>query len=125
MRHTVVLTAALLTMNALADECPGGGTSTEGCRKLLVPLERLLASTESAVETRLRERLEKGNGPEYATDAVTAFRASNRVWRQLRDRECWYEALRDGMSTSPDYASPVAEACKVARTRERIKWVAR
>jgi uncharacterized protein YecT (DUF1311 family) len=125
MHGAILFAAAFVAMNALADGCPGGSTSNEGCRKLLVPLEQRLVAAERAAETRLRERFETVNGPEYVGDAVKALRASNRAWRQLRDEECWYEALKDGMSTSPDYASPVAESCKVARTRDRIRWMSK
>ena len=65
------------------------------------------------------------SGKEYSAELVKAFRARNAAWRSLRDKECWYLALRDGMSLSPDYASPVAEACKVGRTSDRIKELER
>ena len=112
----------LLSLAVSASECPGGAPSTEGCQKLLLPLERRLAAAEKAAELKLSASLRE-NGTEYVNEAVKALRESNQAWRKLRDSECWYQALKDGMSMSPDYASPVAAACKVRRTRDRISWM--
>jgi uncharacterized protein YecT (DUF1311 family) len=125
MSRAVLFLAAFLSTGVWADECPGGSISIEGCRKLLAPLERRLAAAEKEAEKKLSAHLLAANGPDYVTAAVKALRDSNRAWRELRNKECWYEALKDGMSMSPDYASPVAEACKVERTRARIRWMSR
>lgn len=124
MGRAILLLALSLPAGVGAGECPGGSISIEGCRKLLVPLERRLAAAEQTAEAKLSLRLE-ANGADYVAEALKSLRDSNRAWRDLRDKECWSEALRNGMSMSPDYASPVAEACKVQRTRDRIRWMSR
>ena len=113
-----------------ADDCPGGSPSTAECARQLAALERQLASAYIQAEKRLTGKIGSAGyggteGTEYLQQAIESFRVSNKAWRQYRDKECWYLALRDGMSLSPDYASPVSEACKVERTRERIKSLKR
>lgn len=122
MKRLLASISVFFSLAVSASECPGGAPSTEGCQKLLLPLERRLAVAEKAAELKLSESL-RDNGPEYVSEAVKALRESNQAWRKLRDSECWYQALKDGMSMSPDYASPVAAACKVDRTRDRISWM--
>jgi uncharacterized protein YecT (DUF1311 family) len=124
MKYFLASVAMFISFAASAGDCPGGSASTDGCQKLLAPLERQLAAAEKAAELKLAASLRE-NGPEYVTEAVKALRESSQAWRKLRDSECWYQALKDGMSMSPDYASPVAAACKVDRTRDRILWVAK
>ena len=124
MKRGFLFVASCFWLVAFAQECPGGSPSTEGCRKPLMPLERRLATAEKQAEARLSASLRE-YGPDYVADAVRALQERNMAWRKLRDAECWYGALKDGMSTSPDYASPVAEACKVQSTRNRITWLSK
>ena len=112
-----------------ADDCPGGSLDVSGCKRDLAVAERRLAAASAKTEERLRETYGAGYGGAeglgYVREAIDTLRASNRAWRQFRDKECWFLALNDGMNMSPDYASPVAEACKVERTVERAKWLER
>jgi len=88
-------------------------------------LERTLANAYAAREAKLKKRFGSGygglEGDDYLNEALSSFRSSNEAWRKYRDEECRYLALNDGMNLSPDYASVVAEACKVERTKERLK----
>lgn len=88
-------------------------------------LEQKLSSAYAAKEAALKEQFGIGygglEGDGYLVEAIESFRASNIAWRKFRDAECWFVALNDGMNLSPDYASVVSEACKVERTKERLK----
>jgi uncharacterized protein YecT (DUF1311 family) len=127
LRAAVGTIALLQACAALAaSECPGGSTFTEACDRQLAVLEGQLVSAYVKVEKRLAARYNRegyggAEGNSYLQQAIESFRASNSAWREYRDKDCWYLSLRDGMNLSPDYANPVSQACKVERTRERIK----
>ena len=120
------VSASTISSGAFAAGCPGGSPSAEVCVRELKLLEAQLSVAYTVEEKRLVELYKEPGygglpGREYSAEVVKGFRATNAAWRVLRDRECWYLALRDGMNLSPDYASPVSEACKVGRTSDRIK----
>lgn len=109
-----------------AADCPGGAPSAAECIRELKGLETQLARVYAIEEKRLIGLYKEPGygglpGAEYSAEALRGFREANAAWRIFRDKECWYLALRDGMNLSPDYASPVSEACKVHRTADRIK----
>lgn len=122
----LALTCQFISTSVVAGECPDGSTSTLECTRQLAVLEQKLATAYAANEKHLAEVYGTDGyggveGRSYLHEAIESFRASNEAWRKFRDMECWYLALHDGMNLSPDHATPVSEACKVARTNERIK----
>lgn len=124
--HTLcVLAVAVNSGLAIAEECPGGSTSAEACIRERLHLEKKLGAAYLAKEKELRKQFESGygglEGDSYAKEAIKSFRAANNAWQSFRNAECWFLALNDGMNLSPDYASVVSEACKVERTKERLK----
>src|SRR2546422_6317732 len=115
-----------MSTGAFATGCPGGSPSADECVRELKRLEAQLIVAYAVEEKRLVDLYKEPGygglpGLEYSAEVVQSFRAANAAWQVLRDKECWYLAIRDGMSLSPDYASPVSEACKVGRTSDRIK----
>ena len=121
----VMVFVSVLSLDVFGAECPDGSTSADECTRQLRKLEGQLLTAYAAEEKRLVERFEPDygglSGNEYSIELVKAFRAKNAAWRILRDKECWYLALHDGMNLSPDHANPVAEACKVGLTLARLK----
>ena len=125
--RTSYLVAPLLALatSAISSECPGGSPSATACLREKAILEQKLEHAYEAKERSLEKQFPPGyggiEGDGYLREAIQSFRATNSAWLKLRDTECWFQALNDGMNLSPDYASVVSEACKVERTRDRLK----